>query len=206
MRMGARDLGGEPALSAADVGEGLELAPREGGRDGARGRAAEARHRGEELLEPGGVPIEHPKEIGLAVAALVLRQPGLQRLGKVAPEAVEPRVHHLKHAAAISGLIAVEIELGLGRVGVAPIGKALQHAERDERVEEVAGAALVQSERLAQLRKAHRPARGKAGEQAELDRAQKRLRTPERAAELEDLIGRNGRHLRHGALLVRRGQ
>src|SRR3954451_9039470 len=162
MRVGTRDLSGEPALSAADVGEGLELAPRKGGRDGARGRAAEARQGGKELLEAGGVLVENPKEIGLAVAALVLRQPGLQRLGEVAPEAVEPRVHHLKHAAAISGLIAVEIEFGLGCVGVAPIGAALQHAERDERVEEVAGTALVQSERLTQLREAHRPARGKA--------------------------------------------
>jgi hypothetical protein len=132
------------------------------------------------------------------VAAFGLRQPGLQRLGEVAPEAVEPRVHHLKHAAARSGLIAVEIELGLGCVGVAPICKTLQHAERDERIEEVAGAALVQSERLAQLGKVHRPARGKAREEAELDRTQERLRAPECAAELEDLVGRNGRRLRHG--------
>ena len=43
------------------------------------------------------------------------------------------------------GLLSVEEQIGLRSVGVAVAG-ALQEAQRDQRVEEVAGRALVQAE------------------------------------------------------------
>src|SRR5829696_621701 len=128
--------------------------------------------------------IEHTEEVGFAVPALVLRQAGLKRLGEVTPETVEPHIHHLKHAAAIRRLVAVEVKLGLRRVGIARVGQALQHAKRNEGIEKIAGTALVEPEGLAQLDKPERPLDRKLCEQPELDRTQKRLRAPKGAAEL----------------------
>src|SRR3954449_9021134 len=108
-------------------------------------------------VKPSRLLIEHTEEVGFAVPALVLRQAGLKRLGQMTPETVEPRIHHLEHAATIRGLGAVEIKLGLGCVGIAPVRQALQHAERDEGIEKIAGTALVEPEGLAQLGKPERP-------------------------------------------------
>ena len=56
---------------------------------------------------------------------------------------------HLEHAADVARLGAVEEEVGLGRVAVAAV-LALEHPERHQRVEEVARAARVEAESLAQ--------------------------------------------------------
>ena len=53
------------------------------------------------------------------------------------PERVETGVGHLKDSANVAGLVAVEEEVGLGRVGVRVTG-ALKEFECDECVEEVA--------------------------------------------------------------------
>ena len=54
-------------------------------------------------------------------------------------------VGHLEDAAEVGRLLLVEEEAGLRRVRVL-IARAREKAERDERVEEVAGASLVQSQ------------------------------------------------------------
>ena len=92
-----------------------------------------------------GIGVERLEEARAAALDLVLRLPGAQRLGEVAPERIEAMVRHLEDAADVGRLLPVEEQVGLGRVGVAVAG-ALQEAERDQRVEEVARRARVQAE------------------------------------------------------------
>jgi hypothetical protein len=87
------------------------------------------------------------------------------------------------------------------RVGLA---FALQHAERDQRIEEVAGGARVQAESFDQDFGSPGPS-PELGEQAEFDRAEERLRSPEGEAELQDRIGRHLGNSRACGLPWRRG-
>ncbi len=161
--------------------------PRELLRDGAGRAEAEAGHGAEEPFEPLRLGVQSLEEVAAALD-LVLRATRLQRLGQRTPEGVEARVRHLQHAAEVGGLGPVEERVRLGRVGVAAFRVAVEHAERDERVEEVARGARVKAEAVAERRGVERPA-GQFGEEAEFDRAQQGLRTPEAEAELHDPFG-----------------
>ncbi len=77
-------------------------------------RQADARHGAQEQLEPGRVRIHGREQVGLAVLGLVLGRSGPESLGEVAPEPVEPPVHHLEDAADVGRFGAVEVELGSG--------------------------------------------------------------------------------------------
>src|SRR3546814_7143060 len=61
------------------------------------------------------------------------------------PEAKQPGVGHLQDAANIGGLVAVEIEIGRRGIGVSAVAP-VQHPQRDERIEEVAGAPFMEPE------------------------------------------------------------
>ena len=199
VRVRERDLDGQAALRAADVGEGLVVIPGKLPRDGARRAEAQSRHRAEEPFEPRGVCIERAEEV-VAALDLVLRPPRPQRLGQRAPEGVETRVGHLQHAAHVGGARAVEKRRGLGRVVVALVRVAFENLQRDERVEKVARAARMQAETLAYGLGRRRPLRD-LGEEVELDGAQKRLRGPEAEPQLHDVVGRQRlrhRHVRFG--------
>jgi hypothetical protein len=148
-----RDLDRQPALSTADIGKGLVLAPGEGCRDGPRSREADARHGTQEQLEPGRVGVHGREQVGLAVLGLVLGQAGLERVREVAPEAVQAPIHHLEDATHVGRLGAVEIELGFGGIGVAPVREPLEHAERHKRVQEVMSTTLVEAQVFTHFRK-----------------------------------------------------
>jgi hypothetical protein len=185
--VGERDLDGEPALRTADVDERLIATPVELRRDRLVRAHAEAGHGVQELPESRGLRVEGLEEVA-ACLGLVLRLAGLERLGEGAPERIEARVCHLQQAADVGGLHPVEEGVGLGRVRVDAV-LALEHAEGDERIEEVVCAARMQLERAGEPLSARR-AFCELREEAELDGAQKRLRAPEPEAELKDPLGR----------------
>ena len=114
--------------------------------------------------------------------------PVRKRLAQGSPERIQAMVGHLEDAADVGRLLLVEKEAGLRRVRVLIAG-ACEKAERDERVEEVAGPSrdavasrlVIDVERLrtaGQLRK-----------QAELDGAQQDLGRPERETGLKNPLG-----------------
>src|SRR3546814_7000921 len=107
------------------------------------------------------------------------------------PEAKQPGVGHLQDAADIGGLVAVEIEIGRRGIGVSAVAP-VQHPQRDERIEEVAGAPFMEPEPPPQ-RLAVERSRSKLGAQAELDGPQQSLPATDAAADLHDGIGRSYR-------------
>ena len=56
----------------------------------------------------------------------------------------------LQHATDICRLIAIEVKVGLGRIGVTSPSVAHEHAERDERIQEIAGATFVNVDPLSE--------------------------------------------------------
>jgi hypothetical protein len=70
--------------------------------------------------------------------ALDLRTTGLQRRGERVPMAGVGG-HSDHHPADVGGLGAVQVQVGGRRVGI-PVTVALEHAERDQRVQPVGGA------------------------------------------------------------------
>jgi predicted metal-dependent hydrolase len=96
-------------------------------------------------------------------------------------------VGHLEDAADVRGLASIEKQVRLQRIAVA-VALAREEAERDERVEEVTRAALVQAQPAAECVEGLRAVR-ELGEHAHFDGAQQRLGRPERQAGLEDLLG-----------------
>ena len=149
---------------------------------------AQAGHGGKELLEALGVAVEGVEEVA-AVLGLVLRLSRLQAFGEVGPEAEEAGAHHLQHAAHVRRLGPVQVEIGRGRVGVLAL-LALEHAQGDQRVEEIARAALVKVEPGPDVLQRQRPL-GQLREQAQLHRTEQRLGAPVPEAQLHDRIGRN---------------
>ncbi|HWA84855.1 MAG TPA: hypothetical protein VG710_01420 [Opitutus sp.] len=145
-------------------------------------------HRGEKFLQALGVGVERFEEPRAAAAQLVLRQAGAQALGEMGPERIEPVIRHLEDAADVGRFFPVEKEGGLGSVAVA-VAFTLEKAERDERIEEIAGGAFVQAEPAAQALEFFGAA-GELGEDLHLDRAQERFRGPEGEAGLQDFLGR----------------
>ncbi len=194
VRVGQGNLRGEIALRRADVDEGAVRRPRQLGRDGHVGAAAQAGHRLEELLQAGGVGVEAFEQALHTVLDFVLRQAVLERLGEIAPEAIQARVGHFEDAADVRRLPAIQEEIGGRRVRVAAVGPA-QEAQRHQRVEEVAGAARMEAEPRPQALQGLGAA-GQLGEHAELDGAEEGLGRPEGEPGLEDGVG--GRGLGHG--------
>ena len=102
-----------------------------------------------------GVGVDRLEQVPAGLR-LVLRLAGAQALRERVPEPEQPRVQHLQQAALVAGLGAVEEEVRLGRVAVLAV-LALEHPERHQRVEEVARAARVKAEALAQRLGLERP-------------------------------------------------
>ena len=119
-------------------------------------------HRARELRQPRRVGVERLEEVPAALG-LVLRVAGAQALGQRPPERVEAGVRHLQDATDVGGLGAVEEQLGRRGVGVAAV-LALEHAERDQRVEEVRRAARMQAQAFAQRLAVERAGVGELGE------------------------------------------
>jgi hypothetical protein len=91
------------------------LGPGELRGDGAGGAAADSAHGAEEFAKAGGVGVEGVKA---AITEFALRLAGAQSFGQATPLGVEAVVGHLKDAADVGGLAAVEEEIGRGSVGV----------------------------------------------------------------------------------------
>ena len=187
VRIGERNLGREVALRGADVGERAVVLPRERPRDRHVGAVADAGHGGEELLEPCRIGVERFEEAGSTRLDLVLRCAGAKRLRQVRPERIESMVRHLEDAAHVGGLLPIEEEIGLGRVGVL-LAVPRKEAERDEGIEEVARRTRVQPQASAERVEVLGPAR-ELREDAHLDRAQERLRGPKGQTGLQNLLG-----------------
>src|SRR4051794_41495943 len=94
------------------------------------------------------------------------------------------RVRHLEDPADVRRLGRVEEQLGLRGVRVQAVDSA-QHPERDQGVEEIARAALMETEAAPELVRLGGTG-GESLKDAELDGAQEGLRAPEGEAELED--------------------
>src|SRR3982074_3171604 len=93
------------------------------------------------------------------------------------------RIEVLQLSADIGRLVAVEIQIGRRSVGVAAASIPFEHPERHQRVEEVAGTALMDSDLLRQRVQMER-FRRKRSEHAKFCRAQQRLGSSEGKAEL----------------------
>ena len=105
---------------------------------------------------------------------------------KVVPERIKTLVGHLEDSADVGRLALIQKEVGRGRVVVLAVS-ALEKAQRDERVEEVARRTRMQAkasldgcEVLGML--------GEFGKQFHLDGAQERFGGPEAQAHLHDVI------------------
>ena len=99
----------------------------------------------------------------------------------------------------VRGLLPVEEEFGLGRVGVG-VPRALEEPERGERVEKVPGRPRMEAEAPAEHLEFLR-AVGEFGEHAHLDGAQEGLRRPERQSRLQNPFG--GERLAHPFIVSR---
>ena len=180
------DLHGEVPLGRTDVDEARVVTPGKELGDRVFAATAQARHRRQELPQARGVGVESLEEGHVARLRLVLEPPGAQPLGEPAPEPVEAVVRHLEEPAEVRGLAPVEEEVRGRRVVVDAVA-ALEEAQRDQRVEEIAGGALVQAEALAQGLEILRMAR-ELREEPDLDRAEQRLRGPEAETDLHDVF------------------
>ena len=91
-----------------------------------------------------GIGVERLEETRPAALDLVLRLARPERLGQVAPERIEPLVRHLEDAADVRRLVAIEEEIGLGRVARSGRRRAFRNpsatsASRKSRAERGAG-------------------------------------------------------------------
>ena len=78
--------------------------------------------------------------------------------------------------------MAVEIQIGFRCIGVATAVVALQHAERDKRIEEISRAAFGDANLGSELFTVEWSL-GESGKDSEFGRAQQRFGAPERMAE-----------------------
>src|SRR5262245_19774305 len=96
---------------------------------------------------------------------------GSQCGGERAPIHIEPGDDALECAANIGWLLAIEIKVGFGRIGVAPSAVARQQPERNQRIKKIARPAGINAGTFAQGVTIE-GFLGKDGENAKLDRAQ----------------------------------
>ena len=109
---------------------------------------------------------------------------GAQRFGERRPERIEAGVGHLEEPTHVRRLVAVEEDVRGRRVAVLAVD-AFEHAEGDERVEEVVNPPGMEVERRGKGLGVERSG-GEVGEEPDLDSAQEGLGPPERQAELQD--------------------
>ena len=155
-------------------------------------------HRVHELLEPGGIAVKLLEHVLAAVLDLVLWRAGLQRLGQVAPEPVEPGVDHLEEAADVGRTLVIEESSRLGAVAIAarsPIAVPFENPQCDQRVEEVMDRARMETHPCAEFLTCHRAA-AEVTEEVELDCGQQGLGRPETHADVQD-AGRIHLSVRH---------
>ncbi len=193
MGMGEGDLGGGVPLGSADIGEGFVLRPGELGGDGAGGAGADAGHGGEKFFQAGGIGVEGFKHRSFAVAEFVLRLAGAQGFGEVAPEGIEALVGHFENAADVGGLAAIEEEIGGRGIGVFAV-LALQKAEGEKGVEEIASGAGMEAEATAEVFEGFGALR-EFGEEAHFDGTEEHFGRPEAEPNLENVLG--GRTITH---------
>src|SRR3954462_13908808 len=146
------------------------------------------RHRMHELLEPRGIAVELGEHGGAAVLELVLGPAGLESLGEIGPESVEPTIEHLQQTTDVGRLVGIEKLRAVHGVSITrarSVAVAVQESQRDKPVQEVVYGARVQSEPLANLFAGQR-AIGQHGEQSQLHRRQQCLRRPESHADFQD--------------------
>ena len=191
VRVRDRHLNGEIALRRAGVDERVVLLPRELRRDRHVRAVADAAHRLEKVSQPRRVRVDLGERAGAAGLDLVLGQAGAQPVGEMVPEPEQAEVGHLENAADIRRLALVEKQVGVRGVRVDAAG-AREEAERHQRIEEIMRRSRMQAEAFAEAFGRRRLFR-QPGEELEFDRAQQRLRCPERETGLEDAFGADGR-------------
>src|SRR6476469_357118 len=151
-----------------------------------------------ELFEPTVVAVEPLVERLSGEFDLVLGLPGLQRLGQLTPEPVEPLAAHLEEPADVGGTLFVEECRRLGAVAIAAIRTvaiAFEESQRDEGIEEVVGRPRVKSQPFADFLARHRLS-AEVAEQVQLHRRQQRLRRTNSHADIHN-VGRIQLNLRH---------
>ena len=151
---------------------------------------ADTRHGIEKTFEPGRIGVDSTKKVLLSSLCFILRLACTQRLGERTPERIQPPIGHLEYASDVRRLLSVEEDVGVGGVGVS-VAVSLQHAQGDERIQEISRAARVQHKTFGQ-RLGVEGTLSKLGEQAEFDRTQERLGAPESEAELQDPVRSRG--------------
>ena len=117
--------------------------------------------------------------------AAARRRASAQRRGELTPILIMPRVEVLKQTSEISWFTAIEIEIKLQIIFVSPVGVAPKRTERDQRVEEVARTAFVNSGPARESRKIERTSR-QHREYTELHRTEQCFRSPERISDLKN--------------------
>ena len=159
MRMVRGENHGELACGAPDIADRLVLGEVELRSQRVEVAERDSRHRLHELLEPRRVAVELVEHRLAGLLDLVLGLPGLQRLGEIAPEWIEPLVGHLQDSADVGRAPLVQERRTLSRVAiaaVAPLTVPLQESQRDEGVEEVVDPSRVEAELFADLLTGHR--------------------------------------------------
>src|SRR5215213_6625051 len=124
----------------ADVANGSVVGEVETLGEGTGGIERDPRHRVHELLQAVRIAVQLFEQGSAAVFDLVLRLSGLQRLGEVSPEPVEPAVEHFQQAADVGRLVGVEELRGVAGVAILAawsVAVSLQKSHCDETVEEV---------------------------------------------------------------------
>src|SRR6202022_66578 len=175
VRMGMSDLHRQAALCRANVDNGLVILPIELRRERLRNRQRPSRHSLDQSFKRCLVGVQ--SGVMARRSCSTLRFPGSQRRRQQVPVGVYVGIEVIELPADIGRLLAVEIEIGLQRVGVTTAFISFEHAERDERAEKVAGAGFADANSLPERVEVER-ALGECGEYAKLDRAQQRLGCP----------------------------
>jgi hypothetical protein len=130
MRMRERDLHGEATFCGTDVDQRLVVLPRKLRCDRLGGQQAPRRHGFDEAPELLGITVSGGKVTCSRCANL--RRSGSQRFRQRTPEAEAGRAVLLEQRTNVGRLLAVEIEVGVGRIGVASLRVACQETERNE--------------------------------------------------------------------------
>src|SRR5262249_18362290 len=117
-----------------------------------------------------------------------LRLAGLERAGEQRPLRISQRVEVIDEPADIRRPSADEIALTVRGIRIEPMPISVEQAERNERVKEIARAALVDLDLGAQRHGIERSL-SECREDTELNRAEQRLRFFEGVAHAQDAVG-----------------
>ena len=134
-------------------------------------RERDAGHRVHELLDPLRIAVKLFEQSRAAVLHLVLRLAGLERFGKVSPEWVKPRIHHLEKTPDVRAAVTIEKVsrfLGIAVLRRLALAISRQQIEGNERVEQVGAAARMKAEHVLKLSRRQRLVT-QGGEHAQFD-------------------------------------